>query len=86
MAARPVVKLGLHIGHVLSRELDTRVDDHRAVDEGTYPFVLLFIMTYGADNLYVISRTNAASNLIGMVLQSGLPGFLGVGWALQTLE
>ena len=61
MSAPP--RLGIDVGGPLSRTGDgpnkpDGADIHRAVTEGAWPFVVLFGMHYGYENIFVISRVN----------------------------
>jgi hypothetical protein len=57
-------RVGLDIGDVLSRreekgtERDRTKEPWQTVDDGAYPFCLIYAANFGADKLNVVSRTN----------------------------
>ena len=54
-------RLGLDVGDVLSVRSDAKFDGqniYKAAMTGAYAFCVCFILKYGAENPYVISRTN----------------------------
>ena len=60
-------RVGLDIGDVLSRreekgtERDRTKEPWQTVDDGAYPFCLIYAANFGADRLNVVSRTNSGT-------------------------